>query len=79
VYPNPNAGNYVSIGYTLPQNKSGVFEIIDVTGKVVFTFNLPPWSNEQGFKLPMLGGGVYGSVLRSGGFSVSKKLVVIRE
>lgn len=78
IYPNPVTNGVLSIGYLLPQNKSGVFEIYDVTGKVVFKYNLPPWSNEQSFKLPELSNGVYNCVIRSDGKRVSKKVAVIR-
>lgn len=78
IYPNPVTNGVLSIGYLLPQNKSGVFEIYDVTGKVVFKYNLPPWSNEQSFKLPELSNGVYNCVIRSDDKRVSKKIAVIR-
>ena len=79
VYPNPVTNGFVNIGYLLPQNKHGLFEIYDVTGKVVFKYTLPPWSNEQSFKLPELANGVYNCVIRSDGKRVSKKVAVIRE
>ncbi|MEO8148838.1 MAG: hypothetical protein ABI723_14430, partial [Bacteroidia bacterium] len=46
VLPNPNAGNF-KISYLLPQNKNGLFQIIDVTGKTVYKQNLPQWSTLQ--------------------------------
>ncbi|MBS1765484.1 MAG: T9SS type A sorting domain-containing protein [Bacteroidetes bacterium] len=79
VYPNPVINNILNIGYLLPQNKSGVFEIYDVTGKVVFKYTLPPWSNEQSFGLPTLANGVYNCVVTSDGKRVSKKVAVIHE
>ena len=57
-----------------PQNKSGLFQIYDVTGKVVFRYTLPPWSNEQSFKLPELSDGVYSCVITSGMERVSRKI-----
>ncbi|MBK7856674.1 MAG: T9SS type A sorting domain-containing protein [Bacteroidetes bacterium] len=78
IYPNPTKNNQLSIGYLLPQNKSGTFQIFDVTGKLIFNYNLPPWSNEQSLKLPELGGGVYQCVVRSDEYFSSKKLAVIR-
>ncbi|MEO8150866.1 MAG: T9SS type A sorting domain-containing protein [Bacteroidia bacterium] len=78
IYPNPVTSNSLHIGYLLPQNKSGIFSIYDVTGKVVFKYTLPPWSNEQDFKLPLLAGGVYNCVITSGMQRVSKKIAVIK-
>lgn len=73
VYPNPVVNGFLNIGYLLPQNKSGIFEIIDVTGNVVFKYRLPPWSNEQSFVLPNLSNGVYNGVITSNGKRVSKR------
>ena len=83
VYPNPVTNGVLNIGYLLPQSasggKSGLFEMVDVTGKVVFKYTLPPWSNEQAFKLPDLANGVYNCVIWSDGKRVSRKVAVIRE
>ena len=79
VYPNPISNNNLHIGYLLPQNKAGVFQIYDVTGKLLFKYNLPQWSNEQSFSLPTLSNGVYNCVITSNNFRVSKNLVVIKE
>lgn len=79
IYPNPISNNNLSIGYLLPQNKAGVFSIYDVTGKQLFKYSLPQWSNEQSFSLPDLSNGVYSCVITSNNYRVSKKLVVIRE
>ncbi|MBK6642334.1 MAG: hypothetical protein IPG39_14465 [Bacteroidetes bacterium] len=35
VYPSPVTNGVLHIGYLLPQNESGMFEVVDVTGKVV--------------------------------------------
>ncbi|MBK7856676.1 MAG: T9SS type A sorting domain-containing protein [Bacteroidetes bacterium] len=78
IYPNPTKNNQLSIGYLLPQNKSGTFQIFDVTGKLVFNYNLPPWSNEQSFTLPELSGGVYQCVVKSDEYFAIKKLAVIK-
>ena len=77
IYPNPVTKGILNIGYLLPQNKHGVFEMVDVTGKVVFKYTLPPWSNEQSFKLPGLSNGVYNCVIRSDGKRVSRKVAII--
>ncbi|MBK9423786.1 MAG: T9SS type A sorting domain-containing protein [Bacteroidetes bacterium] len=51
--------------------------VVDVTGKVVFKYLLPPWSNEQSLKLPQLANGVYNCVITSDDKRVSKKIAVI--
>ena len=79
IFPNPVTKQQLQIFYSLPQNESGLFQIFDITGKVVFKYTLPPWSNEQSFKLPELSDGVYNCVIISGKERVSKKIAVINE
>jgi hypothetical protein len=79
IYPNPLTSNSLHIGYLLPQNKSGVFSIYDVTGKVVFKFNLPQWSNEQQLTLPKLANGVYSATIISNSKRVSKIIALMNE
>nr|MBK9650395.1 T9SS type A sorting domain-containing protein [Bacteroidota bacterium] len=79
VYPNPVVNNFVNIGYILPQNKSGILKLYDVNGKQLYTQGLPPWSNEQSIKLPKLANGVYNLRIESGGYFMSKNLVVMGE
>lgn len=78
IFPNPSNGN-IRILYLLPKNQKGIFEIFDVTGKKVFSFNLPQLSTMQSFSLPYLSNGVYNCVITSAGERVSKKFAVIRE
>jgi hypothetical protein len=49
IYPNPITSNSLHIGYLLPQNKKGVFEIYNVTGQLIYKQNLPQWSTLQIF------------------------------
>ncbi|MBL7929639.1 MAG: T9SS type A sorting domain-containing protein [Bacteroidia bacterium] len=79
VYPNPVNDGILNIGYLLPQNKHGIFEMYDITGKVVFRYTLPPWSNYQNFKLPQLSDGIYQCVITSDGKRVSKKVAIVKE
>ncbi|MBK6643066.1 MAG: T9SS type A sorting domain-containing protein [Bacteroidetes bacterium] len=79
VYPSPVTNGVLHIGYLLPQNESGMFEVVDVTGKVVFKYPLPPRSNEQSLKLPQLANGIYNCVITSDNQRVSKKIAVMRE
>lgn len=76
--PNPVTSNYLHIGYQLPQNQPGIFQVMDITGKIVFTYHLPQWSNEQNFQLPWLSDGIYNCIISSAGYSVSKKMAVIK-
>lgn len=79
IYPNPITNNSLHIGYLLPQNKQGVFQIYDVNGKVVFKYNLPQWSNEQELTLPKLANGVYSATIISNSKRVSKIIAVMKE
>ncbi len=79
VYPNPVTSNSLSIGYLLPQNKSGLFQLIDVNGKIVFSYALPQWSNEQSFQLPELANGIYNAIIISNNQRVSKTIAIIKE
>lgn len=78
VYPNPVTNGTLHIGYLLPQKKSGVFEMYDVTGNVILKYMLPPWSNEQSFVLLELADGVYNCTITSDGKRVGKKVAVIK-
>jgi Secretion system C-terminal sorting domain/WD40-like Beta Propeller Repeat len=75
--PNPTS-SMVKIMYLLPQNKSGVLEVYNGQGQLVFHSNLPPWSTLQHYNLSNLADGLYQCVLKSDGYSVSKKLVLMR-
>ena len=78
ISPNPVADGPVKIIYLLPENKSGVFEVYDITGQLVYKMNLPPWSTLQYVDLPSLSEGVYTAVVRSGYERSAKKLTIIR-
>ena len=76
ISPNPNNGNF-RIMYLLPQNKNGTLQIFDITGKEVYSQNLPPWSTLQFISVPKLSDGVYHCSITSQNFRVSKKLIII--
>ncbi len=78
ISPNPVADGPVKIIYLLPENKSGIFEVYNMTGQLVHKVNLPPWSTLQYVDLPSLSEGVYTAVVRSGYERSAKKLVVVR-
>ncbi|KXK45612.1 MAG: hypothetical protein UZ10_BCD003001827 [Bacteroidetes bacterium OLB10] len=77
LFPNPVTNNILNISYFLPQNKPGLLEIYDVTGKVAFKYILPQWSNMQSLKLPKLANGIYNCMLTSDNKRVSKKISII--
>ena len=77
ISPNPVAEGPVKIIYLLPENKSGIFEVYNMTGQLVYKMNLPPWSTLQYVDLPGLSEGVYTAVVRSGYERSAKKLVVM--
>lgn len=76
LFPNPNSGNFKII-YLLPQNKSGRLEIFDVTGKKVYSQNLPQWSTLQYISLPNLSSGIYNCTITSAEKKVNKKLIIL--
>jgi hypothetical protein len=77
ISPNPVADGPVKIIYLLPENKSGIFEMYNITGQLVYKVNLPPWSTLQYVDLPSLSEGVYTAVVRSGYERSAKKLIVM--
>ena len=78
ISPNPSNGNF-KIVYLLPQNKSGILQIFDITGKQIYKQNLPQWSTLQYISLPKIANGVYQCVISGGNERVHKKLVVFKE
>jgi hypothetical protein len=79
VSPNPVTDDYLKIVYLLPQNKAGVFEVFDMTGRKVFIIPLPSWSTLQQITLPKLAEGIYSAVITSGGKRISRKIAIIGE
>ena len=78
ISPNPTSDGYIKLVYLLPQNKSGVFEVFNITGQLIYQMNLTPWSTLQFIKLPEMSSGVYTCVIKSGYERVAKKLVVLK-
>jgi Secretion system C-terminal sorting domain len=77
ISPNPLKDGPLQIMYLLPQNQSGIFEVYDLNGKIIYQQKLPPWSSMQSISLPNLRAGLYSCVIRSGGSVVSRKLLKI--
>lgn len=78
VSPNPTTGNFKII-YLLSQNKRGIFEMFDVSGRRVYSLALPQWSTLQMISLPELTEGLYQCVITAGNTRVSRKVAVINE
>ena len=76
VAPNPTNGS-IKIIYLLPQNATGIFEITDMQGRVLFTYKLPPWSTLQNFNLSFLSGGVYSCCIKSESQMATTKLIIM--
>jgi PKD repeat protein len=76
IYPNPVSDNQFTITYLLPQNKTGLLEVFNITGRRVVSYVLPPWSTLQKITLPVLAKGVYACRIRSGGHEAFKKIVI---
>lgn len=77
VFPNPVTDRRLSITYTLPPNKNGKLELIDINGRVVFNYDLPQRSTLQNFILPELSNGIYNCIITSGNEIMRKKIAVI--
>jgi len=75
-YPNPNSGVF-NIGYQLPQNTSGILEIYDVNGSLIWSRPLPAWSTFQKIVLSdKITSGIYLIVIKAGNGYSSRKLMI---
>jgi hypothetical protein len=76
VYPNPNSGVF-NIGYQLPQNTSGILEIYDVNGSLIWSRPLPAWSTFQKIELSdKITYGIYLIVIKAGNGYLTRKLII---
>lgn len=79
IFPNPNSGTF-NIGYQLPQNTSGVIEIFEVSGKLIWSQQLPNWSSMQSITLGnKISPGVYMIVIKSDRFLSTRKFVIYKD
>jgi len=76
VSPNPITAGYMKIVYLLAQNKSGLLEVFDINGRVVYKIPLPPWSTLQQVRLPQLANGIYNAVITSGEQRTGRKIAI---
>jgi hypothetical protein len=77
ISPNPSHGS-VKIIYLLPQNKVGRLEVFDMTGRMVYFQNLPPWSTLQQIDLGFLESGLYNFVISSDLYRKGQRLAIVR-
>lgn len=75
VYPNPVVSEQLEINYSLEQNQLGNLEIMNSTGKIVYSKTLPQWSSMQKLAIPQLSNGIYLMRLTSGYKSATFKFV----
>ncbi|MEY3311772.1 MAG: Secretion system C-terminal sorting domain, partial [Bacteroidota bacterium] len=62
----------------LPQNKVGRLEVFDMTGRMVYFQNLPPWSTLQQIDLGFLESGLYNFVISSDLYRKGQRLAIVR-
>ena len=78
IKPNPVTNGNLQINYLLPQNASGVFNLIDINGAEVFSYNLPQWSTYQSFDVSGLANGIYVAEITSKGIKSYTKVGIMR-
>jgi hypothetical protein len=80
IYPNPTSGK-VTIDYQLLDDEMGVFEIWDITGKKVLSFNLLPHTTSRSlWGTEVLNSGVYHYKMIVNELIVQKnKLVIVKD
>ncbi|HNR20312.1 MAG TPA: T9SS type A sorting domain-containing protein [Bacteroidia bacterium] len=79
VFPNPVlSDNYISINYQLPKNKTGLLEVFDITGNMVYKNTLVQWSSIHQFRA-YFNTGIYSVVLTADNKRSVVKFVVIDE
>jgi hypothetical protein len=58
VYPNPNAG-LITVEYKLENVTSGRFEVLDLSGRLLFSTSLDPNGSRKEIQLPEMANGAY--------------------
>jgi hypothetical protein len=75
IQPNPIADKILYCKYMLPQNKPGLLEVIDLTGRVLLKTPLPEWSTEQHIKMNLTAG-MYEVKITSNRQQVVQKIII---
>ncbi len=73
-YPNPSDGSF-SLSYPA-QASIGFLEVCDLSGRLVLSERLPPWSQLHAIELPNAAAGMYNCILRWGTRTVSTRIII---
>ena len=76
VAPNPLAGGFATVRYSLPRAGTARVSVLDVAGRVVLERNVAGRSGSMSLDLRSLKAGVYLVRVTADGFSDGQKLVV---
>ena len=78
VHPNPNNGN-MQLDYKIPEQQQGVFEIYDLTGRILKTYTLTGGNTQMNISEGKLSQGIYFyQVILNGKRIANDKLVIIK-
>jgi len=77
IYPNPILDGIINVHYLLPQNTTAIFELFDITGKVVFKDELRGFESQESFILPNLNNGIYFAMVTAEGIRKISKVVIL--
>jgi len=77
IYPNPILEGILNVQYLLPQNTTAIFELFDITGKVVFKDELRGFESQESFILPNLNNGIYFAMVTAEGIRKISKVVIL--
>ncbi len=75
VYPNPNSGEF-TINYFLPQGQTGLLEMFDQLGILVYKMHLPRYSYMQNIKLKPAAAGMYSVKITSNLKHIIDKVII---
>jgi hypothetical protein len=79
IYPNP-ASDKIQLEFSLESGQVGQFEIVDMNGKTVASYELSNQQNLHSFEISYLSSGIYMlRVLVDGEQSASQRLVITRD
>src|ERR1035437_2238722 len=79
LYPNPTSGNF-TITYHLNNNPKASFQIIDVTGRIVYTTAISGTEGTQMISVPDLSNGIYyWEMITNNGIEGKGKIAVIKD
>jgi hypothetical protein len=77
VYPNPILDGILQVKNLLPQNTTAIFDLFDISGKVVFNETLSGSESQVSFILPDLDNGIYCAMITAEGIRKISKVVIL--